>query len=65
DFARFAANWLLDQNELLQGIGPHPVKEYKLNMTTAQMSNVRWLLLGAMPGSILVFGGLVWFRRRR
>ena len=48
----------------MQGIGPHPVKEYKLTMTRAQMNTVSWLFFGAMPGAILVFGGLVWFRRR-
>jgi hypothetical protein len=65
DFAGFAVNWLLDQTELLQGVGPHPVKEYKLLMTNAQLTRVRWLFLGAMPGAILLFGGAVWFRRRR
>jgi hypothetical protein len=65
DFAGFAVNWLLDQTQLLQGVGPHPVKEYKLMMTKAQMNSVRWLFLAAMPGGILVLGGLVWFQRRR
>jgi hypothetical protein len=64
DFARFTVNWLLDQGELLQGIGPHQVIEYKIIMTNSQMNNVRWIFLGAMPGAILAFGGLVWFRRR-
>lgn len=65
EFARLAVNWLLEQNELLQGVGPHPVTQYKVTMTQAQMSSVRWLLLAIMPGAILAFGGLVWFRRRR
>ena len=64
DFASFAVNWLLDQTQLLQGVGPHPIKEYKLVMTNSQMANIRWLFLGAMPGAIMLFGGLVWFRRR-
>ncbi|MDB6023075.1 MAG: ABC-type uncharacterized transport system, partial [Pedosphaera sp.] len=64
DFAGFAINWLLDQTQMLQGVGPHPVKEYKLIMTRAQMTNFSWLLLAAVPGTILAFGGLVWFRRR-
>ena len=65
DFAGFAVNWLLDQTQLLKGVGPHPVKEYKLRMTKSEMTSVRWLFLAAMPGGILIFGALVWFRRRR
>jgi LPXTG-motif cell wall-anchored protein len=34
-------------------------------MTTSQMTTVQWILLGAMPGAVLLFGGLVWLRRRK
>jgi hypothetical protein len=64
-FATSAINWLLDQTQLLQGVGPRAVKEYKLTMTQSQMSHVTWLFLGAMPGAILFLGLLVWLRRRR
>jgi hypothetical protein len=64
DFAGFAANWLLDQTQLLQGVGSHPITEYKLTMTTAQLASIRLIFLVVVPGSILAFGGLVWFRRR-
>lgn len=64
DFAGFAINWLLDQTLSLQGVGPHAVKEYKLTMTAAQMNSVRWIFVAAVPGAILAFGILVWFRRR-
>ncbi len=64
-FAGSAINWLLDQTQLLQGVGARPVKEYKLTMTQSQMSRITWLFLGAMPGGVLFLGGLVWFRRRR
>jgi hypothetical protein len=65
DFAGYAVNWLLDRTVLLNGIGPRPVTEFRLKMTQAQQTNVRWLLLGALPGAILVFGWLVWFGRRK
>ncbi len=65
DFIGYAANWLLDRTTLLKGIGPRPVTEYRLVMTTAQQYNVRWLLLGALPGSVLLFGCLVWLARRK
>jgi ABC-type uncharacterized transport system len=65
DFVSYAVNWLLDRPILLEGIGPRPVTEFRLIMTRAQQRNVRWLLLGALPGSILILGGLAWLRRRK
>ena len=65
DFAGYAANWLLDRTVLLEGIGPRPVTEFRLTMTRAQQKNVRWLLLGALPGGVLAFGWLVWLVRRK
>ena len=65
DFASYLINWLLDRPQLLEGVGPQPVKEYKLVMTKAQMQSAEWLLLGGLPGGVLVLGGLVWLRRRR
>ncbi len=64
DFAGYAANWLLDRTQLLQGLGPRPVTEFRLVMTKAQLKSVQWLLLGALPGVVLLLGGLVWLRRR-
>ncbi|HEU6447120.1 MAG TPA: GldG family protein [Verrucomicrobiae bacterium] len=65
DFLGYAANWLLDRPALLAGIGPRPVTEYRLLMTHAQQREVRWLLLGALPGGVLLLGGLVWLVRRK
>jgi hypothetical protein len=65
DFAGYAVNWLLDRTMLLNGIGPRPITEFRLKMTQAQQTDVRWLLLGALPGAILLFGGIVWFARRK
>jgi hypothetical protein len=65
DFAGYAANWLLDRTVLLEGIGPRPVKEYRLTITRAQQKQIRWLMLGALPGSVLMFGWLVWLVRRK
>jgi hypothetical protein len=65
DFASYAVNWLLDRTILLQGPGPRPVTDYRVIMTTSQMTTVQWILLGAMPGAVLLFGGLVWLRRRK
>jgi ABC-2 type transport system permease protein len=64
-FATHAINWLLARNDLLVAVPPRPMTEYKLTMTDAQMSSASWILMGALPGSILSIGGLVWLRRRR
>ncbi|HTV40178.1 MAG TPA: DUF4350 domain-containing protein [Candidatus Sulfotelmatobacter sp.] len=65
DFAGYAVNWLLNRPSLLNGIGPRPVIEYRLLMSKTQLRDVRWLLLGALPGTTLVLGSLVWLRRRK
>jgi ABC-type uncharacterized transport system involved in gliding motility auxiliary subunit len=65
DFIGYAANWLLDRTTLLKGIGPRPVTEFRLWMTRTQQLEVRWLLLGALPGAVLLFGCLVWLARRK
>jgi hypothetical protein len=65
DFANCAINWLLDRTQMLEGLGPRPITEYRLIMTPLQASRAQWLLLGGMPGALLLVGCLVWFTRRR
>jgi hypothetical protein len=65
DLAGYAANWLLDRTQLLEGVGPRRVEEYRVEMTQSQMRKSRWLLLGVVPGSVFALGGLVWLRRRK
>lgn len=65
DFADYAANWLLDRSELLSGLGPRPITEYKLVMSQSQLRRTCWILLAGMPGAVLLVGGLVWVRRRK
>jgi ABC-type uncharacterized transport system involved in gliding motility auxiliary subunit len=64
DFLVYAVNWLLDRSQLLQGLGPRPVSEYRIVMTLAQLKSAQWLLLALYPGVILMMGLLVWLRRR-
>jgi hypothetical protein len=54
----------LDRTQLVEGLGPKPITEFKLAMTSSQMQTAQLILLGAMPGVILVFGSAVWLRRR-
>ncbi len=65
DFLSYAVNWLLDRPQLLNGVGPQPVAAFRLMMTRTQQVEVRWLLLGALPGAVLFLGGLVWLARRK
>jgi hypothetical protein len=65
DFADAAINWLLERTTLLSGIGPRPIIEYRLQMTPSENNTVKGILLGAIPGGILLLGGLVWLRRRK
>jgi hypothetical protein len=65
DFLGYAVNWLLERQTLLEGIGPRPVREFRLMMTKAQLQDVRWILLGVLPGAVLLLGGLVWLARRK
>lgn len=65
EFLSCAVNWLLDRPQLLTGVGPRPVAEFRLMMTRTQQVEVRWLLLGALPGAVLCFGWLVWLARRK
>jgi ABC-type uncharacterized transport system involved in gliding motility auxiliary subunit len=65
DLAVAAVSWLLDRSSLLEGIGPRPVKEYRLVMSAAELTQVQWLLLGALPAGVLGLGGLAWLRQRK
>ncbi|MGC9941811.1 MAG: GldG family protein [Verrucomicrobiota bacterium] len=65
DFLNYAVNWLVDRQELLTGISPRPLTEFRLMITRKQGQQLDWLLLGALPGGVLIFGWLVWLVRRR
>jgi hypothetical protein len=65
DFAGCAVDWLVNRAQLLEGIGPRPIKTYKVVMSNAQWQKTQWMLLAGLPGGVLTFGGLVWLRRRK
>jgi hypothetical protein len=65
DFLNSAANWLTDRPMLVAGIDPRPVTNFRLQVTKYQQRQLSWLLLGALPGSVLILGWLVWFVRRK
>ncbi|PAW87966.1 MAG: hypothetical protein B9S33_05470 [Pedosphaera sp. Tous-C6FEB] len=63
DFAANAINWLVDRPKLV-GIAPQVVREFQFNMTDPQLRSVQWILLAGVPGTVLAFGLLVWWRRQ-
>jgi hypothetical protein len=65
DFGSLSVNWLLERTQMLEGVGPRSVTEFRLNITESQQHRLQLLLLGALPGGILLLGGLVWLRRRK
>jgi len=64
DFAAAAIDWLVNRAQLLEGIGPRPIKAYRIIMSHSQWQKAQWLLLAGLPGSVLAVGSLVWLRRR-
>jgi ABC-type uncharacterized transport system involved in gliding motility auxiliary subunit len=65
DFLNAAVNWLCDRPLLLAGIGPRPVTDLHLQITRQQQRQLNWVLLGALPGAVLVFGWFIWLVRRK
>lgn len=65
DLARSAVNWLTDRSQLLPGLGPRPVHEFRMLMTRKQWISASVVLLVGFPGAMLIVGGLVWLRRRK
>ena len=65
DFAGYAANWLLDRTQLLEGVGSRKIVLQQISVTASQLTRSGLVLMGATPGSVLLVGALVWWRRRR
>ena len=65
DFLTAAVNWLCDRPMLVAGIGPRPVTEFRLLISNQQQRQLNWLLLGALPGGVLIIGWFVWLVRRK
>ena len=64
-FAVSAVNWLLEQTHMMGGIPPKPIREYQFELTNGQLSRINYLVLGAIPGAILILALIAWLRRLR
>jgi ABC-type uncharacterized transport system involved in gliding motility auxiliary subunit len=64
-FANNVFNWMLDRGIVLQGVGPKSMIGHRILLSTSEQKMLLWILLGALPGGVLLFGGLIWIRRRK
>ncbi|HUF61024.1 MAG TPA: Gldg family protein [Verrucomicrobiales bacterium] len=62
-FVTNAINWMTDR-ELLLGIGPRRVEEFRVFLTDEQISRMTLWVTRILPAGVFGFGLLVWFRRR-
>ena len=58
-----AVNWLLGDVEAIS-IRPHTARASRMQLTSEQFTQLRFLSLFALPEAIAVLGVLVWWRRR-
>jgi ABC-type uncharacterized transport system involved in gliding motility auxiliary subunit len=65
EFLSSALNWLGDRPLLVAGIGPRPVTDLRIQITRHEQRELNWLLLGVLPGAVLIFGWFVWLVRRK
>jgi hypothetical protein len=63
NFFLSSLNWLLEREHLI-GIPPKPVKTFTLNLPDAQVGELFWITVLAIPAGVGFLGLLVWWRRR-
>jgi hypothetical protein len=63
DFLRNTTNWLIGREELM-GIGPMPVKHYKLLLSASKVSFANMLNVIFIPGALMLVGIFIWNIRR-
>jgi ABC-type uncharacterized transport system involved in gliding motility auxiliary subunit len=56
-------NWLLEREQLI-GVAPKQIKTFTLNLPEAQVQQIFWMTILALPGAIAFIGAVVWWRRR-
>lgn len=59
-----AFNWLV-QREALLGIPPKQPEQIRLNLSSAELTRISWLVLAGLPGLAIALGVSVYLRRRR
>jgi hypothetical protein len=57
-------NWLLDRSHLMRGIGPKQITSYRFEFRQTEFRKLASLVVGIMPAATVLFGLMVWLRRR-
>ena len=63
NFFLSSLNWLLEREQLI-GVAPKQVKTFTLNLPDAQVQQIFWMTILAIPGGVAFIGLIVWWRRR-
>jgi hypothetical protein len=63
DFALNICNWMTERRVLLD-IATSRYTAESVDISPQQISRIRWLLIGYVPGAFLVMGLFMWWRRR-
>lgn len=64
DLFMSSLNWLLEREELM-AIAPKPIEEVKLSLSRKELRGLFWINVAGVPAVAMVFGLLVWTRRRK
>lgn len=64
DFGWHSINWLLNRSHMMRGIGPKPITNYRFEFRESEFRKMSGLIIGVMPAATILFGLMVWLRRR-
>ncbi len=63
DFVSSSLNWVLNREELI-GITSREIDSYQIQMSSANTTRIFWIVLGLLPGAVLMFALFMWSARR-
>lgn len=64
DFASLSMNWLLERDTLMGGLGPRPIREFRMDIPEQTLKQLQWVLLLILPSGVFAVGFLIWLKRR-
>ena len=57
-------NWLLERDTLMGGLGPRPIREFRMDIPEQTLKQLQWVLLLILPSGVFAVGFLIWLKRR-
>jgi len=64
DLFMSALSWLLERDTQMS-IDPKPIEEVKISLSRRQLRRLFWVGVGGIPSLAILWGVLVWSRRRK